>query len=566
MAKESYFEANTFGIGQLITQRKMLVVPEHQRDFSWSVSEVDLFFNDIANSMLNSDSDYFVGLIVLMGPREGNWIILDGQQRLATTTMIYSAIRNWLASRNYDDDADQIDSEMIAVRTLGGTISARMRPNLANREVYDRIVVRKYPDADLKQELEATSRFSSNRLLMEATLSCRELISEFVARVEDPDKQRKQLYELANYIETNVRVVALDVSSEANAYVIFESLNARGNELAVLDLVKNYIFGKTTGEHLDDVRNSWQTMADALENKDTDDYLKTFWTARFGRVQKPKLYEKIKSEYRTAAQCESLAKDLCTDADAYLALDTHLHNIWNDYGDSCKSLIYRLIQLGSKQYRAPVFAALTRVDPAQMEALLWALIVLTVRYQIVGRRRTGLLEIFCAKLANQVYSQEIKTTQDIYRSVRSLLPSDDDFRTDFMRFSESKKQRQICLLLQMEDTERTITHPRQGGVKDWDMTKYDVTSLYTREMIGSKVDRKGDGASLSEWFFRLGNKMLLRKRAQDESEGPTVTVKRKQADLLISKGVDLSTPFTFEAVQERQKYYAELAIKTWFLP
>ncbi len=142
MERESYFEAYAYGIGQLVTQRKVLVVPEHQRDFAWTVSDVDLFFSDIVAAMVNGESDYFVGLIVLLGPREGSWTILDGQQRLATTTMIYSGIRNWLSYRDYDQDATQIESEFVAARVLGGESHPRLRPNIANRDTYNRIVIR----------------------------------------------------------------------------------------------------------------------------------------------------------------------------------------------------------------------------------------------------------------------------------------------------------------------------------------------------------------------------------------------------------------------------------------
>lgn len=84
--ESSYLDSKTFGIGQLITQRKLFKVPEHQRNFSWELSNVRQFFEDVTRAMKDKDQDYFVGLIVLMGPREGVWHILDGQQRLATVT------------------------------------------------------------------------------------------------------------------------------------------------------------------------------------------------------------------------------------------------------------------------------------------------------------------------------------------------------------------------------------------------------------------------------------------------------------------------------------------------
>jgi uncharacterized protein with ParB-like and HNH nuclease domain len=92
---KSQLDASTFGVGELITQRKLFAVPEHQRNFSWETEQVEQFVTDIEHALRENAPDYFIGLIVLQGPLDGVWTILDGQQRLATTTMIYSASRKW---------------------------------------------------------------------------------------------------------------------------------------------------------------------------------------------------------------------------------------------------------------------------------------------------------------------------------------------------------------------------------------------------------------------------------------------------------------------------------------
>jgi len=99
--KTSQLEASTYGIGQLITQRKQFAVPEHQRSFAWTTEEVGDYLTDISQALAKDAADYFIGLIVLLGPVETVWQILDGQQRLATATMLYAAIREWLQARNH---------------------------------------------------------------------------------------------------------------------------------------------------------------------------------------------------------------------------------------------------------------------------------------------------------------------------------------------------------------------------------------------------------------------------------------------------------------------------------
>ena len=87
-------------------------------------------------------------------------------------------------------------------------------------------------------------------------------------------------------------------------------MNARGNELSVLDLVKNHIFGNAGKDQIENVRPNWAVMSDNIEDQKADDFLKVFWTSRFGRVQKPLLYERIKSQFSGSSGALNLSKEL----------------------------------------------------------------------------------------------------------------------------------------------------------------------------------------------------------------------------------------------------------------
>src|SRR5258706_15035857 len=104
---EAHMNAGTQGIGELIEQRRLMRVPDHQRDYAWlHDDEVEQFLEDIRRAIADDSPEYFLGLIVLVRPREdGWWEILDGQQRLATTTIVYAAIREWLHAAGFEDDA-----------------------------------------------------------------------------------------------------------------------------------------------------------------------------------------------------------------------------------------------------------------------------------------------------------------------------------------------------------------------------------------------------------------------------------------------------------------------------
>jgi len=81
--------------------------------------------------------------------------------------------------------------------------------------------------------------YDPNRRLYEAVVFCRKRISELADAIDgDKQKAAKFLYSLVAYLENNVKVVSLVVPNEANAYTVFETLNYRGLDLSVLDLIR----------------------------------------------------------------------------------------------------------------------------------------------------------------------------------------------------------------------------------------------------------------------------------------------------------------------------------------
>lgn len=101
-------------------------------------------------------------------------------------------------------------------------------------------VVHESPIEDIQRELSSLKRYDPNQRLSEAAVYCRSHVSELGSSFEDSAKGAERLFELVRYLEDGVKVVRLNVPNEANAYTVFETLNDRGLDLSVLDLVKNH--------------------------------------------------------------------------------------------------------------------------------------------------------------------------------------------------------------------------------------------------------------------------------------------------------------------------------------
>ena len=513
----SYLDASTYGIGELITRKKKLAVPTHQRDFAWTDDDVEQFLSDILHAIEHIADEYFLGLIVLVGPSDGNWEILDGQQRLAMTTMMYSAIRQWLDANGFDDDARQIESEFIGVRRLGTEPTPRLTLNMMNRDIFSEFVVNKCSDQVLKEYSKNSAKGSSNRLLVDALRQCRSKIEGWVQEKSGNKEGRVQaLYRIANFIETQAKVVCLELNSDVDAYIIFESLNHRGNALSALDLVKNYIFATIDGAHSEEIACNWQQMAETIIDRDADDFLKVVWTANFGRIQRGELYKEIKDKYKGSDGALELSRTLTIAGDPYIALEDSSHAIWANYGETCAHFIGVLKLLGAKQVRPVILSALKYIENVQdMERLLWGLLVLTVRYQTIGRKRTGALEITCAKIAHGLSSKLYNTLQEALLDLKRFMPTDDEFFTDFSRYADSSNKRIAYFLATIEASVETKYIPYNfARVEQHIGARSDAVVTYILPKNPGKewsTTLKNDPDLYAECLNRLGNRVLIEK-------------------------------------------------------
>ena len=148
-----YMGAETKGIGQLIEERKTFRVPDHQRDFTWPVGAVEQYLDDVSLALDTGAPHYFMGLLVLVdADSDGAWKILDGQQRIATTTMVYAAMRHWMRENGFSPDAELLQRSYIGVAELGQSQHRpRLTMNVNNSSVFEELVVNQASDELLEK-------------------------------------------------------------------------------------------------------------------------------------------------------------------------------------------------------------------------------------------------------------------------------------------------------------------------------------------------------------------------------------------------------------------------------
>src|SRR5262245_21565987 len=568
--------SDTRGVGQLLHERRYFAVPQHQRDYSWPIGAVEEYFDDIVEAMNRGDSDYFLGLIVLVdtdAPNSKRFEILDGQQRLATATMIYAAIRHWLKVNGFDNDATKIQNDFIGISEIGEVnVEPRIILNNNNQAIFQEVVVNQCDDTLLEKRLTEAGRHSSTRKLVEAAVKCRKYAAELAeSQGADKARQAKILFDLAKYLRDHVQVNCLDVTSPENAYTIFESLNDRGVDLSVLDLLKNHVFREAGTFNERQVQEYWTKMLANLGDRKADLFLKAFWTSRYGRVQRGRLFHELKAKFPERKEAIALASELSKQAEVYANLEIADTDPWKQHSEATQDAIKALALLGGTQTHAIILAALQKFSPHFVERLLKHLVTLIIRYQLIGRGRTGRLEITASKVAEEIFNEKLKTPKSVWDELKSIIPPDDEFIQDFSKYSETKAPRARYILRELELQRWRQLNPQSAPqfAPISDPEKVNLEHILPKHPGADwQPVTSADPWIVDECVDRLGNLCLLDKSSNKKEGAKGFSSKASavytRSEFLLTKTLAATySNWDRSAIEDRQKDLASLAVSTW---
>jgi hypothetical protein len=560
-------EAPAYGIARLL-QEGRFIVPSHQRDFAWGDDDVKQLFDDVMDALEKKIDSYFLGLLVFL--YSGNsYTILDGQQRLATTVIIFAAIRDWLRQYpNHLQDATKIQDWYIGGSELGqNEPTPKLILNQTNNQFFVDFVVKGAAIEDVSSAHKRLKRNDPNRLLLEAIIYAHERVREIAHEVSDFEKTAKYFFELVNYFRDNIRTVRLIAKDENAAYTLFETLNDRGVDLSPLDLVKNFLFKQAAGksaETLRDMQARWVQMIATLANVKATSFLKAYWTSRHGRIRASSLFETFRTKYSDADKAVALSIDLLSASDQYAALDSPTDATWAPYSKEARATIVSLKLIGSQQAHPVILSGLRRLSVSEMQKLLWLLEVVIVRFLLVTGGNTGRFESACAKLAQSIYDGQVKTASAAFVELKDVYPSDPDFENAFALKSERTNQKAQYFLKAIEIEEQRLAKGKMAG--EWEPSVLTVEHILPKKPGADwKSILVADPEVVEDCALRLGNLCLLTKINEKlGNKGfPTKKAAFARSELISTKSVATSAAWNRKAIEKRQGRMAELARSIW---
>ncbi|MFE6091628.1 DUF262 domain-containing protein [Streptomyces massasporeus] len=241
---------------ELVQGEKQFQVPLYQRTYSWQREELQQLWDDVLELLEERLEDktpagHFLGSVVLAPGRitaggMQRWLVVDGQQRLTTLMLAFTALRDRHRERGSEQKAERIHDLVLVNKYRSGDDHYRLLPTQADRDAFT-ACVESSPRAGGPGNVGAAYRFFLG-VLAEGEENGGEAWTDAVETV----------------LSGLLSIVEITAAEGDNVYRIFESINNTGVGLSQSDLLRNYLFMclPTRGESV--YRSLWLPMQERL--------------------------------------------------------------------------------------------------------------------------------------------------------------------------------------------------------------------------------------------------------------------------------------------------------------
>lgn len=299
-------DARKGNIYEILNGNKQFLIPVYQRYYSWDIEQCKRLWNDIVEMQKKGKVGHFVGSIVNIAEQAmptgvQKYMIIDGQQRMTTLSLLLLALRDY-AIKNPDDttiNARRIDNMLLKNEYESGDARYKLLLTETDRDILMRLVEEKPIPDDTRSKLLDNYKF-------------------FAGKIADKELQPAEVYESIGKLQ--IVNITLDRSVD-DAQAIFESLNSTGKELSESDLIRNYVLmGLEPTEQTYVYEHLWRPMEllFVYETQDSvmDRFFRDYLTMKITRIPKQdRVYEEFKLYH---LNCEfSTIRELCQDLLTY---------------------------------------------------------------------------------------------------------------------------------------------------------------------------------------------------------------------------------------------------------
>ncbi|MGC2618549.1 MAG: DUF262 domain-containing HNH endonuclease family protein [Acidobacteriaceae bacterium] len=465
-------------VGKLLGE-SFFRIPRFQRPYSWDRVNVEDFWQD---TVADSESQYFIGNFVVYDGKSAMGIV-DGQQRITTITLLLCALRNALHKEG-------------SANLANGIHSLIERKDLDDERLYVVQTESSYPyfQEHIQKFAEkpdvAPDVGPEEQLLKDAFEFLQSKVNDVVDKIKglpnlsDKSKQvkvRQQLTEIRNKV-LGLKLIYTSLENDEDAYLIFETLNTRGKDLTLSDLVKGHLTRllKPKNKGVDVAKDKWSEINEVFEESQVDISVSTFihhfWLSRYEYITEKKLYKKLRKTIKKE-DAKGFLDELANESKIYRYIFESGYRKWTLEELAIRDSLSAMTAIFRIRQQLPMVLSVMRqyedktLKLKQVKAILSIIenfhFVFTA---IASQRSSGGISFMYALAARDLYKAKSPSAKanclgELYQKLKKRRPPFAEFESRFLDVRYSSKM-----------------------TKQKALVKYILTKMYQAKSTGLPID------------------------------------------------------------------------------
>ena len=452
-----------------------------QRRFKWKKQQIDQLCQDIITAYKANRDSYFLGTLLLVQVTDSGTVsVIDGQQRITTISMLLAVLRD------HCKEFPGLSTRADGIQRLIGRVDNDGKP------VGSLVVTLQDPDNQIYKELvkepgSTQSSPSQQNLLSRAVKT----LTEHVERnINVPDRE-ESLRDLCEYIQSKVMFLPLQVASEGEGYLVFDTTNTRGLRPSPSESLKARLatIAREDSHLADELITKWNAAATKLENAGQsidamDDYLHAVWCSAEGYTPKRTL-DRIASKLTVPNRLSDFVKDLDSYCDSYLAVVAPTGK--SSLTEDLKDLNHLNVQSHS------FLMTVHKNSPDRFEEAVDLVLSLQIRNVTVGPYQANEYEKDWPTWAMLVRAGQI---DEAFDDMRDRMVGDEEFLQHFEKEVVASSRTVRHLLRRLDP----ISQPGSGVQP----VEVDVEHIIPKSLVAKLVDGKKLTKNAKRWIEDLG--------------------------------------------------------------
>lgn len=547
-------------INSILNGFKQFIIPVYQRTYSWEREQCERLWKDIVNMQHDNKTGHFVGSIVNIAEQAmptgvQRYMIIDGQQRMTTLTLLLIALRDYGYNHPEDTSINPLKINGMCIQNDYGLGDEKYKMLLTqvDKDILIKLIERTPLDG-----------IKSSRII--------DNYNFFTEMIEKKELTAKQIEE--GVAKLQIVNITLDRAID-DAQLIFESLNSTGMDLSQSDLIRNYILmGLEPNQQKMIYDNYWMQMEKLFDYEKQsslmDKFFRDYLTYKNGRIPNfSKIYEEFKTYHKSRymRKVQEFCKDLYSNAKYYTNIyyaksgDKELDLVFKDISELQMEVAFPLFLKVYKDYEEDI------ITKNEFKEILKCCESYVFRRAICGIPTNSLNKTFVMmlnKIQPDKYVNSIKAYLLMLDSYK-IFPNDVQFKNDFVVKDIYNMRIRNYIFSKLENFNNkapinidnyTIEHimpQNKNLIKEW------------KDALGISWE-----GVQKTYIHTIGNLTLTGYNSEmsDKSfnEKLEMTGGFKESALRINSYIVRQTTWNEDKIKERADEICEQAKKTWAFP